>query len=536
MAFSKRMRKYLWPIYGREHQKFIPMMMVFFIISFNYNILRAAKDTLIVTAPSSGAEAIPFIKVWVMLPTAFLITYIFTRLSNKYKHEHVFYIMLTIFLAFFAIFTLVLYPARDVLHPHNFIDKVAVYLPSGIKGFLAIFRNWTFTTFYVMSELWGTAILTVLFWGFANEVTPVHEAKRFYSLFGVGANISGSFGGYVASIYARHKFTSAIPYGSTDWEQSVLLMNITVIIGGIFIMLIYRFLHKKILTKDVFVRTVKKTASPKMSLRKNFAYLAKSKYLIYMALIVLTYNITINLTEIIWKNQVKMLYPNPSDYTNYMGHVMMYMGIIATIIALFVSGNLLRKFNWVITALLTPLIVLVTGILFFLSFSLHLPGFSFIAGFLNSTPLMLTVFFGSMQNCMARASKYTLFDASKEIAYIPLTSESKTKGKAAIDGVGSRIGKSGGSIIYQGLLLSVATLSAATPYVAVIFLVVIGVWLFATFALGKQFNVLNKQHENLLIEEEKKAQEEKAAAAAKQALAEKETQEEKEEEPTLIHS
>jgi len=530
MAFAKRMRKYLWPIYGREHQKFIPMMMVFFIISFNYNILRAAKDTLIVTNPSAGAEAIPFIKVWVMLPTAFLITYVFTRLSNKYKSEHVFYFMLWIFLIFFAIFTIVLYPARDALHPSDFIDKIAAYLPSGFKGFLAIFRNWTLTSFYVMSELWGTAILTVLFWGFANEVTPVHEAKRFYSLFGVGANISGSIGGYIASIYARHKFTAAIPYGTTAWEQSVFLMNITVIIGGILIMFIYRYMHKKILTKDVFVKKIKRIATPKMSLRKNFAYLAKSKYLIFMALIVLTYNITINLTEIIWKNQVKLLYPNPGDYTNYMGHVMMYMGIIATIIALFVSGNLLRKFNWVITALLTPIIVLITGVLFFSSFSLHLPAFSAIAGFLGSTPLMLTVFFGSMQNCMARASKYTLFDASKEIAYIPLTPESKTKGKAAIDGVGSRIGKSGGSIIYQGLLLTVASLSAATPYVAVIFLIVVAVWLFSVFALGKKFNILNKQHEKLMVEEEKAVQAE--AATAKVAQEEKE----KEEEPSLIHS
>jgi len=531
MAFVNRMRKYIWPIYGKEHKKFIPMMLAFFIISFNYTILRAAKDTLIVTTPSSGAEAIPFIKVWVMLPTAFLITYIFTRLSNKYKSEYVFYFMLSMFLAFFAIFTLVLYPARDVLHPNAFIDKIALYLPCGFKGFLSIFRNWTLTSFYVMSELWGTAILTVLFWGFANEVTPVHEAKRFYSLFGVGANISGSLGGYVASLYAQHSFTSAIPYGKTAWEQSLLFMNLTVIIGGVLIIFIYRYIHKKILIKDIFFTKIKKIATPKMSLRKNFSYLAKSKYLIYMALIVLTYNITINLTEIIWKNQVKLLYPNPSDYTNYMGHVMMVIGIIATIIALFVSGNLLRKFNWVVTALLTPLIVLITGILFFLSFALHLPNLSAVAGFFNSTPLILIAFFGSMQNCMARASKYTLFDASKEIAYIPLSAESKTKGKAAIDGVGSRIGKSGGSIIYQGLLFSVATLSAATPYVAVIFLIIIAIWLFSVFALGKQFTVLNKQHEKSIEEEEKADL--AAEVLTKEAQNEKK---EKEEEPSLIHS
>ena len=47
-----------------------------------------------VTAESSGAEVIPFIKVWVLLPTALLMTFIFTRLVNRYSSEKVFYLMI----------------------------------------------------------------------------------------------------------------------------------------------------------------------------------------------------------------------------------------------------------------------------------------------------------------------------------------------------------------------------------------------------------------------------------------------------------
>jgi len=181
-----KIRSFLWPIHSSELSKFIPMLVVFFLIAFNYNVLRAAKDTLIVTAPASGAEAIPFIKVWAILPMALVMTYVFTKLSNKHSTEKVFYLMMCIFLGFFALFTFVLYPLREVLHPHAFADKLATILPHGFKGLIAMIRNWTLTSFYVMAELWGTAILSVLFWGFANEVTTVHEAKRFYALFGVG--------------------------------------------------------------------------------------------------------------------------------------------------------------------------------------------------------------------------------------------------------------------------------------------------------------------------------------------------------------
>src|SRR3984885_1363990 len=111
-----RLRTLIWPIHGYELKKLVPMLLIFFFISFDYNILRTMKDALIITAKSSGAEVIPFIKVWVMFPGAVLMTFIFTRLANRYNRETVFYLMLSIFLLFFTFFTFVLYPIQDKLH------------------------------------------------------------------------------------------------------------------------------------------------------------------------------------------------------------------------------------------------------------------------------------------------------------------------------------------------------------------------------------------------------------------------------------
>jgi ATP:ADP antiporter, AAA family len=430
---------------------------------------------------------------------ALFLTFIFTRLSNYLEKEKVFYAMISIFLVFFFFFTFLLYPFRDILHPHELADKLQVMLPPGCKGLIALFRNWTFTAFYVMADLWSSIVLTVLFWGFANDVTSVKEAKRFYALFGVGVNMSGIFSGQAAMYLSTNVFKPYLPYGNTAWEQSVLFLNGTVLITGILILVIYRMLNKRVIRQQrLHLPTPPKV---KMSVRKNFSYIGRSKYLLCIAAIVIAYNLCINLLEVVWKNQVKQLYPNPSEYNTYMGQVMTIMGIFATATSLCISGYLIRKFSWTSVALVTPAIVLVTGIFFFSFLLFEGPWIGALATFLGATPLMLSVFFGTMQNCLTRASKYTLFDATKELSFVPLSNESKIKGKSAIDGIGSRVGKSGGSLIYQSLLMIFATISATIPVVSGIFIIVLGFWMFSVVSLGKRFTSLTAHNEKLEISE-----------------------------------
>ena len=497
-SFSK-LRAFFWPVHRHELKKLVPMLLIFFLLSFDYNVLRCMKDTIVVTAKNSGAEVIPFIKVWVMFPTSVLLTYLYLRLSNRFEKETVFYSMLSLFLVFFGLFAFYIYPNRDSFHLHSCANSLSEILPKGFKGFVSMIRYWSFTLFYVMSELWSNIILFLLFWGFANQVTKLDEARRFYGLFGVGTNFSGIAAGQL-SIFAIRMgdMTTTTSLASSAntldeaWGASLKLLVVMVLAAGFLAMIIFRMLNKTLeqhpeLSADEESVTKKKEKRPKLSMRENFRYLLNSPYMLYLVIIVVSYNVVINLVEVLWKHEVKELDPDPRSYNIYMSEVTTIIGIMATFVALFVSSNSLRFFGWTKTAMITPAILLITSIGFFGFFFLKDVPFAVESMAQGFSPLAMVVFFGTLQNCCSRAAKYTVFDATKEMVFLPLSKEEKIKGKAAVDGVCQRLGKSGGSVVYQGLLLIFSTITASAPYVAVILFTIIGFWMIAVRKLGQQF-------------------------------------------------
>ena len=70
-------------------KKVVPLGLMFFFILFSYTILRDTTDVLVVTAPKSGAEIIPFLKTYVNLPGAIGFTVLYSELTNKFSREQV---------------------------------------------------------------------------------------------------------------------------------------------------------------------------------------------------------------------------------------------------------------------------------------------------------------------------------------------------------------------------------------------------------------------------------------------------------------
>ena len=148
--------------------------------------------------------------------------------------------------------------------------------------------------------------------------------------------------------------------------------------------------------------------------------------------------------------------------------------------------RIFKVFGWGVAALVTPSMLALTAGVFF-SLILFESSAAPIVAALGTTPLMLAVLVGAAQNILSKSSKYSLFDPCKEMAYIPLDAESKTKGKAAVDVIGNPLGKSGGSFVQQILIFTFGSLAVSTPYLAAILFAILLVWVRSARSLNVMF-------------------------------------------------
>ena len=106
--------------------------------------------------------------------------------------------------------------------------------------------------------------------------------------------------------------------------------------------------------------------------------------------------------------------------------------------------------------------------------------------------LLVAVAAGALMSVLSKATKYALFDPTTQMAYIPLDAESKSKGKAAIDVLGSRVGKSLGALLLQACVVYFGSALRASYVVGAMFYMVLVSWIVSANRLADLFEELDR--------------------------------------------
>ncbi len=480
--FLGKIRNFIWQTQPNEHKKLISMFLLFFLTSFIYHLLRNMKISLIVTLEGSGANIIPFLTTGYVRPSSIFATYIFTKLSSRYNRETVFYYMTGGFIFYFLLFTFILFPNQDYLQL-SYITKFLkqnILTAKGFDGLIAMIRYWNIALFYTMSELWGSVIMIMLIWGFSNETTRINDAKKVYSFFGIGINSAGIFMGYFANWTTSMSLPKVNFYSNS--YQWVFYQLLTVLIISITIIILFNYTNKLVFKQKPSLHLLSEERS-KISLYECLVLLKKSRYLIYMGIIILSYNIIWNLTEVIWFYRANLIYNDSKLLYAYMNKVTIITGFIAVIFGGLIFSYILRKNSWKYSALITPIVWVVTGILFYLGMLFEeIMLLDIFSEYINN-PANLILILVTIQVILGRSCKYTIFDATKEICFIPLSKDGQRKSKAIVDGIVSRLGKFFGSGFYILLLIAFGELSSTTTIIPIAIIGLILLWIYAILKL-----------------------------------------------------
>ena len=167
----------------------------------------------------------------------------------------------------------------------------------------------------------------------------MNEAKRTYGILNIGSNVAPIMGGTLALTFSNSfsfafSFLDRRPLEPHDMSIDCFdfcswhCRNGGLLLDQPRVLLIKKNRIQRESTDPVEVTSSKK---PRLSLRESIRYIFRSRYLVPLAIIVLGYNISINFTDVLWKEQFKRFFTDPNEMLEHMSRITVGIGILATL-------------------------------------------------------------------------------------------------------------------------------------------------------------------------------------------------------------
>lgn len=252
---------------------------------------------------------------------------------------------------------------------------------------------------YAFKDVHVVVLLEAL-WSFASLIFQVRTARWTYGLFCASGSVGGMLGNLTAGwLAAGHGSEAAL------WLAVVVFAAQLPLVAAV----------------GRAAGRIEPTTRTRPSLLGSLRLLGDSPYLVRLLALVGTVQVVITLVDYQFNVLAEAAYPDTDARTKFIGEI--YATIDGASLALqLATGPLLRLAGVRGTMLAIPVVLGAT-----LATSLALP----------------TALWMAATKVASKALDYSVFRAAKEILYIPLSYDDKTRGKALIDMLGYRLAKGG---------------------------------------------------------------------------------------------
>lgn len=429
-----------FPIHRHESLKFILLSCICLLICMNYNILRNLKETLIITNPDMGIYVIPFLRTWMLMPIMLIFVKAYASMSARYRQNKVFYCLIAAFTIYFFLFIYVLLPNETFFRLDRLANSISPLYPSMTKPISEMIRHWSFSLYYCLSEVWGTVVVLILFWGTSNRLNTIEQAKRFYAPMIFITNFAGIFSAQISLFVSNGAFKWTLFPHLDSWKATLSTLTLFVCLATLLVIYLFYKLHQK----SEIVRFEEPVSKEGMNLMEILRMIRANRKFWPLAVMVFAYFFSTGILELIWKHYLLQTCTDSREFNDILNTATSYIGLFSTLIALFATGDLIRRFDWRVSALVTPILLMIPlAILLINSF------------FETSHAECLRVgsIAGAAYYCVNRICKFTFFDLSKEIATVEFSYAEQIKAKAVLDGIFPKVAKTGESLFLQFMFI-----------------------------------------------------------------------------------
>lgn len=506
---------------GKEPYKYFFLAALGFFVILAYTILRVSKDALIISA--GGAEMLPVLKLLGVLPATFLVSGLWAAAVDKLGNETAPLAALAIFCGFFLVFVAAM-PYLNLIHSFSF---AASFMPAGISKML---QFWMYSLFYIASEMWAVVMIEGVTKSLQNQILNKEQQQRMIS----SAAMFQSFGLIAAGFIT----TSVFGIASLSLNAQIRILIFAFVACAAIIGALYKFANPDKTKGAVVKDTEKNTTEEKVNaIAKDLKEIGaachsindSNKKLIFnaegitinenrnteikdhvhlqskicfaagddsywgtmrsifrystlrnVASVIMTYNISVVIFEVIWKNQVKIFCNSQAalTYGQFMGAFNMWTGIAT--IALCIMGPLISRIPPKIRNQITPAILLSLSIVFFglliaPTFMANLCPYLFATSLENH--LAQIAYCGLILNATVKSSKYCTVDYGNTEFWGNTAKAIKDSFQSNINTKFGKLGKAVGSLIILGLITATGSIANATLIIPLVLALTIITWM-----------------------------------------------------------
>jgi len=429
-------------VYPGEVPKALLLFINSFLIMFGYYQIKAVRSGLLLSAHDASIQS------YLAIPQAILLIFVvkwFSKVASRYPRH-----LLITYVTLFCISNLILF---------NIMNWAGVSV--SIMGIV----------FFIWIGMYNL-LIPAQFWGFANDIYSEEEGKRLFPLIAFGA----SLGGVVGPLFAKQIVGFMGSYGMMWVTSAVLVLCI----------LMTWIIHNRDI-REVRAAAVGGAAKAKeqpLDKSGGFRLIFKSRYLLYIALMIGLYNFINALGEFMFsslqqKVALRVLGTAASggaDLQNYISSAFAGYQSLGSIVGVIVQLFLVsRIFRW----------VGISGALLFLPV-IALGGYGF-ATF--GASLLLMKWIKAVEN----GTDYSLMKTARSALFLITKREEKYKAQAAIETFFVRGGDTLNALV---VWVGTTALALSIEGFAVINVVSILVWITLTLLIMREY----KRHKALVEE------------------------------------